>query len=110
MKNNVNEIGVMKYGNLRFRFFATRGVLDFFENKEVYSDSLLVMSQAFYNVVCNRLEIDNDDNKDVEIVFDGVNLDSDGVNEKVSGYMDFDSFPLDIDGNTYFLNFGAMVK
>lgn len=106
----INELGVIRYGELRFKFFATSGVVSYFENKGISSDSLLVSSQAFYRAVCYKLDLDHGEKKDVEVVFYGISLDQEGVDNYVSGYMDFDSFPLEISGRTFFVNFGARVE
>lgn len=106
----IEELGRIGYGNLKFEFSCVKRVLDFFRERGVSSDSLLILSHAFYRAVSQKLDCDVNDEKVIEVVFYGVNLMDEGVEEFVSGYMNFENFPLQFEEQTFFVNFGARVK
>lgn len=107
---NIEDLGTISYGNLKFEFSSSGSVLNYFRSRGISSEELLVSSQTFYKTICYKLDLDYDEDKIVEIVFWGVGFEEDSVSDRVSGYMDFIAFPLDISDKTFFVSFGARVK
>jgi len=103
----MQELGTIKYGEIRFNFNLSHNVSNFVRNNEMSSDYFIMSSQSFYQAVLFKLGINHEEKENVEILIFGLNSNEGQVDEKISDdYMKFESFPL---GNM-FVNFGARLK
>jgi hypothetical protein len=104
------EIGTVKYGNLRFVFTMSEAVNDYLVENSIESQSLFPQTQFFYQGVLMKLGIDYNDNKELKIVFHGIRLNGEGVSDVVKAENKFDNFPIHVDDLVYFTDFFVEVS
>lgn len=103
----MEELGTIKYGNLRFNFNLNEEFLDFIKEKGISQDFFIISSQSFYQAVLFKLEIDHSEKKEIEILFYSINSNDDAVFGKIDkDYEKFENFP----AGDFFVDFGAKLK
>jgi len=102
------ELGVIKYGNLRFIFKASEAVQAYLSEKGISGEGMFPKTQFFYQGVLMKTGIDYNDELDVDVVFHGMRLNGEGVTEILEGdYTLFDNFPIHDGDLVYFTDFGV---
>lgn len=105
------EIGTVKYGNLRFVFEMTASVRDFLLENSIESQALFPQTQFFYQGVLMKLGINHEEEKTLKIIFHGIRIEGRGVCELSEEYGEkFENFPIHVDDLIYYADFVAGVK
>lgn len=105
------EIGTIKYGNLRFVFSSTKGVSNFFKEKEIPVENLILSSQVFYQTVLKKLEMKHEEEQEIDIVFNGVSHLEEGIHDLINPHYEvLKDFPLTIGKEIFYLDFGIAKK
>lgn len=91
----MEELGTIKYGELRFHFNLTNEVFQFIQEKGMSRDFFIMSSQSFYQAVLFKLGIGHKSKKEIEVVFYSIKLKNENVFSEVDkSYMKFVDFPL----------------
>jgi len=107
----MEELGVIKYGELRFLFNISTKVADYFRENNVSLDFFFPKTQFFYQGVLMKLGITHTEKKDIEVSFNSLNLDNKKISESIDEtYEKFEKFPIHIEKEIYYLDFGAKIK
>ena len=105
------EIGRVKYGNLKFIFQMTSAVENYLIENSIESQSLFPQTQFFYQGVLMKLGISHEEEKELGVVFHGIRLDGQGVTDLVEDKeKKFENFPIHVDDLIYFVDFFVEVK
>jgi len=103
----MEELGVIKYGELRFHFNLTDEVFSFIQKKNISRDFFIMSSQSFYQAILFKLGIGHKEKNEVEILFYSINFSKGQINSEIEKeYNKFSNFP----AGELMLSFGAKVK
>lgn len=107
----MEKIGTIGYGSLDLNFFVTESVEKFLKEKNIPNENCFPKTQFFYQGVLMKLGISHSENKELEIVFNSIRLDGEGVFDVISDqYEKFESFPIHVEDKIYLVDFGVKVK
>lgn len=108
---NFEELGVIKYGELRFVFKVSPAVRKYMNEKGINSESFFPKTQFFYQGVLTKMNISHEDLYDVDVIYHGIRLNGEGVSEVLEGnYAKFDNFPIHEGDLIYLSDFGVQVN
>jgi hypothetical protein len=108
---NLDEMGTVKYGNLRFIFNFTGGVKEFLEKEKISLESIFPKTQFFYQGILMKLGINYNDVRELFVVFNGLRIDDFGIIDSLGdNYEKFHNFPIHVGEKIYFAEFGVEVK
>lgn len=107
----MERIGTIGYGNLDLSFFVTEGVEKFLKENGISNENCFPKTQFFYQGVLMKLGFSHEEEKELEIVYNGIRLNEEGVFDVLSEeYEKFDNFPIHVDDKIYLVDFGVKVK
>ena len=105
------EIGTIGYGNLSFIFHASESVRDYLIENSIDLQTLFPHTQFFYQGVLMKLGINHEEENTLKVVFHGIRLDGEGVNEIMNSSGEyFANFPIHVDDLIYMVDFFVEVK
>ncbi|MDA3837337.1 MAG: hypothetical protein PF542_06995 [Nanoarchaeota archaeon] len=105
------EVGVIRYGNLRFRFEISEAVQEYLIEHSIENQAMFPRTQFFYQGVLMKLGIDYEEAKELRVIFHGIRLEGEGVTDiPEEGDNKFDNFPIHVDDVIYFTDFIVEVQ
>ena len=105
------EIGVIKYGKLRFIFEMTEGVSQFLGENNIESQNLFPKTQFFYQGVLMKIGVNHEEEKNLNIIFHGIRFDEKKIIDLIEGdFEKFENFPMHIGEDIYFSEFVVKVE
>lgn len=100
------EIGSVKYGNLRMSFFLDEKINEYILENSIPAESFFPKTQFFYQGILMKLGINHEENKQLDIVFFRVKFSEKIIiGEAIEKENVFDGFPIHIDDKIYLSDF-----
>lgn len=105
------EIGTLRYGNLRLVFEVSSSVGEYLSDNSISFDSMFPKTQFFYQGILTKLGISHEEEKELRVIFFGISFNGEGVLDSFEGEFEkFEGFPIHVGENIYLSDFFVEVR